>query len=144
MSQIHAFRFTPKGGKRRNQQIHDVDLALKHGEDGDYIWIWIDTTKPGDTTDDRGVQGWDSSVLIAVGTDPLPMPSRVGERVEIANVLATEKLRERFLYYWDHADFVTGRMTLVHAGNHWDITFDGTCEAGNRVEFQASLPIPAG
>lgn len=141
MDNVHSFRFTPKDGAARLQQVHEATFTLVHDDKGrQRLSIWVKTTRPGETTDDRGVEDWDSPAIVCLLTDPLELPAGSGNSVELPNAIATEKWGERFLYYWDHSDFVTARMTVRNANDRYEISFDGHCEAGNRVTFEAAIP----
>lgn len=139
MTAISRFDFTPRGKAARRQEVHKAKLRFIRGDEGrERLEIHIETTRPGETPDDRGVEGWDSRVLIDVTTDPLT-PPQAGATLEIANALAGEKYAERFLYYWDHEDFTAARLVIRAAAGGWEVGFDGVSEAGDRVGFEAFM-----
>lgn len=139
MAQVQSFRFTPAGGQQREQQVHRADIAFQQDDQGrQRLSMWIDTTRPGETRDDRGAEGWDSGVIVAFMTVPLQLPTGNTQLV-LPDAVPSDSWGERFLYYWDHADFPSASMTIMRRNGAWDITFAGTCAAGNAVAFDASF-----
>lgn len=138
-AQVHSFRFTPAGKPARDQQVHEAEFSFRRDpDDRQRLWIWIDSTRPGETSDDRGVEGWDSGVIVAVMTAPLALPDR-GAQLDLPNALPDDEWGERFLYYWEHSDFVAASLTLSGAKGVWQLSFTGTSGEGDAVAFEASF-----
>ncbi|MDO5641391.1 MAG: hypothetical protein Q4G26_03235 [Paracoccus sp. (in: a-proteobacteria)] len=140
MAVVHSFTFTPAGQPPRRQEIRSASIKLLTAEDDTQrLAIWIETTRPGETPDDRGVAGWDSPVLVNLNPRLSRLPG-VGEApVEFPEAGQADPWRDDFLYYWEHTSYVAGKMTIASGTGGCDITFAGTCELGNQVSFSASF-----
>lgn len=140
VAKVHSFRFTPAGKAERQQQVHEANIRLVHDPEGRLrLTLWIKTTRPGETSDDRGVAGWDAPVIIAFASAPLDLPAGDFGAITVADALPADYWGERFLYYWDHEDFAQASMTIAGTGDCRDITLEARCTAGNAVAFEASF-----
>ena len=139
---VDWFKFTPKSGEKRNQEIHRTSFGMFNNASGEAcLHMWIETTRPGDTTDDRGQKDWDMTVQVDLMMDPIDFSSIGPEGRHIENVLAAEKWNERFLYYWDHSDFVQAEVDIMPLDAGWAFTFKGHSHAGDAVHFKVDLSL---
>ncbi|NHF72896.1 ribokinase [Paracoccus xiamenensis] len=138
---VHSFVFTPKGGPPRTQEIHQAQIKPSTGRGGEQrLSIWIQTTRPGETPDDRGVEGWESAVIVNLNP-PVPRLPVDGETITISEQDDPDIWFDDFLYFWDHGRYTSGTMTITPADEGWQISFHGHCDSGNEVSFQASFKV---
>ena len=129
---ILAFTFTAAGKPAREQEVKKSGVWLREAPDeAAHLTFWIRTTRPGETSDDRGVEGWDMPVEVTFTTEAVAL-DQDGE-------IAIQDQAERFIYYWDHSGLTDTRLTVRREAAGLGLSFVGTSEAGDRVDFAVVL-----
>lgn len=138
---VSSFLFTPSGKPARQQEVHAATLHfITQDDDALRARFYIETTRPGEARDDRGLPDWDAPVNIDVTT--LAFAPQISAHSSVTTAHDPSTLYDRFLYYWDHNSFSSSRVILRTMNNLLHVDFTGRCEAGNSVSFQATGTSP--
>lgn len=139
-STVENFRFTPKSGVERKQEVCKASFhILTDEQDNKRLHMFVQTTRPGETRDDRGVTGWDAPVEIDVSTGPFDLENTGVRSFQMDRSTSGEDVIDGFLYYWDHSSFISIDLTVEISAASWRITFNGLSERGDRVRFNATI-----
>ena len=136
------FKFRPAGGETRRQQVLSAEFHLRRIDPGQAtLTVSVETVRPQDTPDDRGLAGWTPPVLVDLTTDPFPFDPANPVPLDIANAVAGDCPYERAFFCGAHRPLARARIVLKPEDGAQRVFLEVVAEGGDRAAFEALAPL---